>query len=80
MSLYSLELVRLNGDIKAYVRVQNEWSGQITEGIRNIFHKDDRYYIRVDGQEHKINHERDQFLMHEQHIKDALKWYKETKF
>ena len=80
MSLYSLELVRLNGDIKAYVRVQNDWSGQITEGIRNIFLKDDRYYIRVDGQEHNVNRQRDDFLMNEQNIKDALKWYKETKF
>lgn len=80
MSLYSLELARLNGDIKAYVRIQNDWSGQITEGIRNIFLKDDRYYIRVDGQEIKVNAERDRFLMNEQHIKDALRWYKETKF
>ena len=80
MSLYSLELVRLNGDIKAYVRIQNDWSGQITEGIRNIFLKDDRYYIRVDGQEHNVNAERDRFLMNEQHIEDALRWYKETKF
>ena len=80
MSLYSLELVRLTGDIKAYVRIQNDWSGQITEGIRNIFLKDDRYYIRVDGQEVKVNAERDRFLMNEQQIKDALKWYKETKF
>lgn len=80
MSLYSLELVRLNGDIKAYVRIQNDWSGQITEGIRNIFLKNDRYYIRVDGQEHNVNRQRDDFLMNEQHIKDALKWYKETKY
>lgn len=80
MSLYSLELVRLNGDIKAYVRIQNDWSGQITEGIRNIFLKDNRYYIRVDGCEHIVNRQREEFLMNEQHIKDALKWYKDTKF
>lgn len=80
MSLYSLELVRLNGDIKAYVRVQNDWSGQITEGIRNIFLKGDRYYINVDGQKHIVNRQREDFLMREEQIKDALKWYKETKF
>ena len=80
MSLYSLELVRLNGDIKAYVRIQNDWSGQITEGIRNIFLKDDQYYINADGCKHVVNKQRDDFLMKEEHIKDALKWYKETKF
>lgn len=80
MSLYSLELVRLNGDIKAYVRIQNDWSGQITEGIRNIFLKGDRYYINVDGQKHIVNRQREDFLMNEQHIKNALKWYTETKF
>ena len=80
MSLYSLELVRLNGDIKAYVRVQNDWSGQITEGIRNIFSENGNNYIRVDGQKHYINAELSRFHMNEEHIKDALKWYKETKF
>ena len=80
MSLYSLELVRLNGDIKAYVRIQNDWSGTITEGIRNIFLKDSRYYIRVDGNEVNVNKQRDDFLMHEDHVKSALKWYAETKF
>lgn len=80
MSLYSLELVRLNGDIKAYVRIQNDWSGQITEGIRNIFLKDNRYYIRVDGNEVNVNKQRDDFLMNEDHVKSALKWYAETKF
>lgn len=80
MSLYSLELVRLNGDIKAYVRIQNDWSGQITEGIRNIFFKDNRHYINADGCKHIVDKQLDDFRMKEEHIKDALKWYKETKF
>lgn len=80
MSIYNYELVRLNGDIKAYVRIQNDWSGQITEGIRNIFLKDNNYYFHADGTTVNVNTRREDFLRREDQIRTALDWYQKTKF
>lgn len=80
MSLYDYELVRLNGDIKAYVRIQNDYTGQITEGIRNIFLKCNKRYFRADGQEVNVTSKYEEFRIKEGKIRDALKWYNETKF
>ena len=32
MSVYDYEIVKLNGEYKCYVRIQNDWTGQIGTG------------------------------------------------
>lgn len=80
MSIYNYELTQLNGDIKVFVRVQNDWSGAITEGIRNIFNKNGIYYFRADGQEVNVTEQRAKWIAHEEYIRKAVDWYEKTKF
>ena len=80
MSVYSREIIRCNGDLKVYVRLQNDWSGQITEGLRNIFSDGNRKYFRAEGCEHDVTTMIEDFRRAEDQIKEALKWYKQTKF
>ena len=80
MSVYSSEIVKCNGDLKVYVRIQNDWSGQITEGIRNIFSKDGRKYFRAEGNEHDVTRAIEEYSMREDKIRAALDWYNKTKF
>ena len=80
MSVYSKEICRLNGDIKVYVRVQNDYTGQILEGIRNVFSDGDRKYFHADGCKHDVTAMIEDFRRKEYMTKAALKWYKETKF
>lgn len=67
MSVYSKEIVRCNGDLKVYVRIQNDYTGQIMEGIRNIFDKDGRKYFHADGCKHDITDLVNDELMREEY-------------
>ena len=50
MSIYDFELVRCNGDIKVYVRIQNDWTGQIRDHIRTLINnKDGRCHFLQTG-------------------------------
>lgn len=80
MSIYNYELTRLNGDIKVFVRIQNDWSGAILEGIRNVFNRDGKYYFRADGQAIDITKQREEWLAHEDYLRTAVNWYEKTKF
>lgn len=78
MSLYHVECVRVDGTIKAYVKIQNDFTGQIRDSIKCIYLDGNRYYITADGMKHTVNQQRDQLLQREAEIKEALRWYKET--
>lgn len=80
MSIWHKEVVRLEGTLKAYLRIQDDWTGQITEGLRNIRCDGDTYYCNVGKQRVILNQERELFLRYEDKVKTALDWYNKTKF
>ena len=80
MSIYSKEIVRCNGDMKVYVRVQNDYSGKILEGIRNIFSDGDRKYFHADGCKHDVTTLVEEYRRNEEMVKAALTWHKQAKF
>lgn len=80
MAIWAYDLVRCNGTLKVYVEVQDDWTGQITSGIREIFHKDARSYYRTQGAAHDITDEVKAFKEREEKIKKALKFYDETSY
>ena len=80
MSVYSIECTRLNGDIMAYVRVQNDWTGAILGQVKKIFLDGDNYYCHADGNRVIVNEQRQRFLDYESRVRTALDWYNKTKF
>lgn len=80
MSVYDYEIVKLNGEYKCYVRIQNDWTGQIRDWLRDIFLDGDIYYCRADGQRLNLNAALQKYKLREDEIKTALDWYRKTKF
>lgn len=73
MSLWHYELCRLDGDIRVYVKTQDDYSGNINEGIRQTFCDEEGYYFRADGKKYYINTQREEFLIYEDNVNRALK-------
>lgn len=49
MSLWHKEAIKVNGRIKMYVEIQNDFTGVIEYDVREIHEKDGQKYIRFEG-------------------------------
>lgn len=80
MSIWAYDLMRVDGSVRVYTRIQNEYTGQITDGIRDIFtDKNGKKYFRADHQQIFIDKEYNAFIEHENTVKSALDFYKKYK-
>ena len=80
MSIYSTEITRLNGDLMAFVRIQNDWTGQIRGRIATVISQNGRKHIVADGTKRDVTIQCEDFLRKEEQVKVALDWYKKTKW
>lgn len=80
MGIWHKEVVKVNGDLKAYIGVQNDWTGNIRYGLRDIHIDGNTYYAIADGQHVNVTSQRAQYLNHEGEVERALEWYRKTKF
>lgn len=80
MSLWSCEVVRLDGELKAYIGVQDDYTGRVVYSLRSLHLDGNDYYIVADGQHINVNGYRERCLAREDEIRRALEWYKKTKF
>lgn len=75
----NIECVKLDGHIKAYVRIQNEWTGEVRGRLCTIHtDKDNKKWIRADTKKIYIDQEITQYLVHEQEIEKAIQFYKDN--
>ena len=81
MSVWHCELVRVDGELMAAVRIQDDWTGIIRTNLRKIHldPKTNHYWFSSEGQRVNVTEMREKFLREEDHIKEALKWYKDTR-
>lgn len=80
MSIYDIEITRLRGDLMAYVGIQNDWTGQIRRRIATVVSHNGRKHIIADGQKKDVTIQCEDYIRKEDQIKEALKWYKQTKW
>lgn len=80
MSIYNTELVRANYDIYAVVTVQDDFTGGLRTALRQIHNTKGVYWFSADGRKVDVTTLREDFIRREDQIRDALKWYKETKW
>ena len=80
MSIWHKEVLRVDGDLKAYIEVQDDFTGNIRGGLRDIHLEGNTYFARADGNRVNVTEARDNFLRYESKVKDALEWYNKTKF
>lgn len=75
MSTWSTDIIEVDGKLFAYVRLQNDFSGNVSGHFRRIYYdKNGRSYFKADGVNQYIDVR--SFKEHQDHIKKALEFYK----
>ena len=79
MSVWYKEVVKVDGDLKCYIGIQNDFTGTILYQIRRIYYegKTGKHYVTADGKRVYIESEYQAELRHQEDIKDALKFYRD---
>lgn len=80
MGVWTKECVRIDNEIMAAIRYQDDWSGRITLHVRKIHLDGNTYYCRVDGLRVDVTDAREKLIQYEDNCKNALEWYRQTKF
>lgn len=72
------EIVKVDGEYKAYVKIQNDWSGDVGGCLRDIhMDKDCRYYCIAGGRRCDVSRIRERYIKREQDIESAVEYAKE---
>lgn len=80
MSIWHKEVIKVNGTLKAYVEVQNDYTGAIVGGLREIHEDGLNKYVRADGNRVDVTEECNALAKYEETVKDALKFYKNNHY
>ena len=80
MGIWKKEVVKIGGDYFLYVENQDDYTGQITNGIRRIKYKNGEYTCLNMGCRLNLTDEVNRLKIREEEIQKALKWYRDTKF
>lgn len=80
MRVWNIEAVRIDGQIMAAVKIQDEWTGNITLHVRKIYLDGNTYYTNVCKERVIMTEARRELLEYEDRCKTALEWYRTTKF
>lgn len=75
MSLWSYDIIRVDGDIKAYARTQNDYTGAITGALRTIHEVNGKKYFKNDHQKIICTQDVINFIQYEETVKKALEFY-----
>lgn len=66
MAIWETEVIRVDGNLFAYVRVQNEYNGNISGSFRRIYQdKNGDYYAKADGSNQNLTNQVNRFLASE---------------
>ena len=73
------EVLRVDGNLYVYTRIQNEFTGNISGHFRRIYNDKNGYYAKADGKNNYLNGEVESYLKHEAYQKEALDFFKKYK-
>lgn len=76
MSLWDNEILRVDGHLFVYVRVQNDYSGNISGSFRRIYqNKNGDYYAKADGSNQNLTNQVNRFIASEIRQKEVIDFY-----
>ena len=78
MAIWDAEIVKADGNMYAFIRVQNEFNGNIAGSFRRIYKDKNGYYAKVDGSNHYFNNEVERFRRYQDQIREALEFRKKV--
>ena len=79
MAVWDTEIIKADGNMYAFIRVQNEFTGNISGHFRRIYKDKNGYYAKADGKNQYLNGEVDGFLKREAYQKEAMDFFKKYK-
>lgn len=79
MAVWDTEIIKADGNMYAFIRVQNEFTGNISGHFRRIYKDKHGYYAKADGKNQYLNSEVDGFLKREASQKEAMDFFKKYK-
>ena len=75
MATWSTDIIEVDGKLFAYVRLQNEFSGNVSGHFRRIYYdKSGRSYFKADGYNQYVDVR--SFKNYQDRVKEALEFYK----
>lgn len=80
MSIWHKEVIRVNGNLMGYIEVQDDYTGHVRPGLRELHLDGNRYYCIADSQHIDVTSEREKLLNYESKCRSAIEWYNKTKF
>ena len=79
MSIWDSEVVKADGQLFIYVRVQNDFTGNISGSFRRLYQDKHGWYAKVDGSNHYFTDKVKTFNNKEAEIKDIKKQLSDMK-
>ena len=74
--LYDTELVRVDGNLYAFIRTQNEFTGNVSGSFRRIYKDKHGYYAKADGKNNYMTSQVQSFIQREAQEKEYRDFYK----
>ena len=76
MGIWDTEIIRVDGNLFTYVRVQNDYNGNISGSFRRVYQdKDKHYYAKADGRNQNMDAQVQRFLAYEIRQKEYKEFY-----
>lgn len=76
MAIWDTEILRADGNLYVYIRVQNEFTGNISGSFRRIYKDKNGYYAKADGKNNYLTNQVEAFTSRESQIREAVDFYK----
>lgn len=77
--IWGIEIIRVDGNLFAYTRIQNEFSGNISGHFRRVYKDKHGYYAKADGKNNYLNGEVESYLKREVYQKESMDFFKKYK-
>lgn len=77
--IWGNEVLRVDGNLYVFTRIQNEFTGNISGHFRRIYKDKNGYYAKADGKNNYLNGEVESFLKHEAYQKEAQDFLRSIK-
>ena len=49
MGIWDKEIIKANGELYCFLRIQNEFTGNISGTFKKVYYKDGHHYCKADG-------------------------------
>ena len=76
MSLWSFDIIRADGNLFAYCRIQDDYTGNIAGRFFKVHQSGFDYYFRADGKRNLCTRQVSALLASEENIKQEHEFYK----